>query len=204
MDPLKKLEENKKTCSWIGTYGLVSKLIEEINAKNMIEIGIAYGYHSEFILNKNKNINYIGIDPYKGHYDENDCFAEDVKKLFEKENQQEAFDVLYKTVKSKMKSYGDRFKIIRSKFKDCQDQIEDNSIDLIFVDGDHTYDGVIADLEVSWKKINKNGGILCGDDIGQSRVKKACDDFFKAKNVEYKLESINNSNYYWVYRFPKA
>lgn len=203
MSYLKTIEENKKHCSWLGSYGLVSKLIEEINAKNMIEIGVAYGYHSEFILNCNKNIKYIGIDPYEGHYDEGDCFAEDVKKLFNKENQQDGFNILYDTVETKMKSYGDRFRLIRNKFKDCQDQIKDNSIDLIFVDGDHTYNGVIEDLKVSWNKVNKNGGILCGDDIGQTRVKNACDDFFKEKGIEYKLESLNNVNYYWIYRFPK-
>jgi predicted O-methyltransferase YrrM len=204
MDNLKCLEDIKKICSWIKTYGTVSKLIKENNFKKIIEIGVAYGFHSEYILKNNQDVEYIGIDPYISSYDERDCFAEDVRRFFQKESQQDALDVLCETVKTKMEPYGDRFKIIRSKFKDCQDQIENNSIDLIFVDGDHTYNGVMEDLEISWKKINKNGGILCGDDIGQSRVKKACDDFFKGKKVEYKLESINNSNYYWVYRFPKA
>ena len=203
MDYLKTLEEIKGKCAWLSNYGLVTKLINEINAKNMIEIGVAYGFHSEFILNSNSNIEYIGIDPYKGHYDLNDCFAEDVKTFFDAETQDIAFDILHDTVLTKMKPFNDRFKLIRSSFENYKDQIKDDSIDLIFIDGDHTYDGVIEDLKISWDKINKNGGILCGDDINRSSVKNACDDFFKEKNVQYKSESLNNVNYNWTYRFPK-
>lgn len=203
MDHLKTLEKIKEKCTWLSSYGLVSKLINEIDAKKMIEIGVAYGFHAEFILNSNNNIEYIGIDTYKGSYDVNDCFAEDVKIFFGAETQQIAFDILHDTVFTKMKSFNGRFKLIRDSFENYKNQIKDDSIDLIFIDGDHTYDGVIKDLKISWDKINKNGGILCGDDIDRASVKEACDDFFKEKGVQYNRESLNNVNYNWTYRFPK-
>lgn len=196
-DAVAKIEEIKTYCSWIRSYGWVSSLIEEINAKQIIEIGVAYGFHCEHILKNNNIVNYIGIDPYKGEYDSNDCFAEDVKKFFSKSSQQEALDILYEAVKNKMSIYGDRFKLLRNNVENLDKEIENDSIDLIYVDGDHTYDGVMRDLIFSWKKVNKNHGILCGDDFGQSRVKKACDDFFNGKNIKYDIASNGN----WIYRF---
>ena len=193
---LELIENCKPHCSWTPSYGLILKLIDEIEAKQIIEIGVAYGYHSEFILQNNKEINYLGIDPYKAHYDDNDCFAEDVKRIFEADNQQDALDLLHEMVRHKMSPYQDRFKLIRNNVENIYDEIENDSVDIIFIDGDHTYDGVIKDLKFSWDKVNKNNGILCGDDIKMEAVKNACNDFFKLKNLNYKLEGS-----YWVFKF---
>ena len=38
------------------------------------------------------------------------------------------------------------------------------SVDLVFVDGDHRYSHAIQDLEAWWPKV-KPGGIICGDDF---------------------------------------
>jgi hypothetical protein len=41
--------------------------------------------------------------------------------------------------------------------------LPDHSLDWIYIDGDHSYDGVIADLRLSLTKV-KPGGFICGDD----------------------------------------
>lgn len=42
--------------------------------------------------------------------------------------------------------------------------IRDESADLIFIDGDHSYTGISQDLAAWWPKL-KQGGILCGHDL---------------------------------------
>lgn len=49
--------------------------------------------------------------------------------------------------------------------------------DLIFVDGDHSRDGVFSDLCGSWDLINEAGLVVCHDYGGMESVKKAVDEF---------------------------
>ena len=58
---------------------------------------------------------------------------------------------------------------------------ENNSFDVIYIDGLHTYEGVKKDIEMWLPKI-KTGGYICGHDYESkhfSGVKKAVDEFFK-------------------------
>jgi len=53
------------------------------------------------------------------------------------------------------------------------------TFDMVFIDGDHSYDAVLADL-VSWAPLIKSQGILAGHDYGGgwTGVKKAVDEMF--------------------------
>jgi predicted O-methyltransferase YrrM len=42
--------------------------------------------------------------------------------------------------------------------------VRDNVADIIFIDGDHSYDSVLRDIQLS-APLLKNGGIICGDDL---------------------------------------
>lgn len=42
-------------------------------------------------------------------------------------------------------------------------QIPDNSLDWVYIDGDHSYDAVLSDLRNFRQKV-RPGGIICGDD----------------------------------------
>lgn len=53
--------------------------------------------------------------------------------------------------------------VIRGKSQEVSDQIEDNSIDILFIDGDHRYSAVIKDIELYLPKL-KNNGIIVFDD----------------------------------------
>jgi len=61
---------------------------------------------------------------------------------------------------------------------------DDNSIDLSFVDGDHSYDGVTKDLEAILPKMKSKSVILCHDCHGENEVTKAVRDFC-IKNQEF-------------------
>lgn len=64
---------------------------------------------------------------------------------------------------------------------------KDNSIDFCYVDADHSYEGVMKDLEAWWPKV-KSGCYFGGDDYtkGWPGVQQAVNDFFKSKGIRVK------------------
>ena len=64
----------------------------------------------------------------------------------------------------------------------------ENYFDWVYIDGDHSYDSVIADLN-HWFPQVKSGGFLCGDDYGWSHEltegpKRAVDEFVKSHSLK--------------------
>lgn len=62
---------------------------------------------------------------------------------------------------------------------------DDESIDLIFVDGDHSYEGCFDDLKKAWPKLKMDGTMLLHDCTPNSEPLKAVDDFCKSNDIEY-------------------
>lgn len=184
------LEENKQTCSWFGSYGIIPYLAGIINAKKILEIGVAYGYHAEFICTMLPEIQYIGVDPYQANYDPADIFCRDVHTLFSAEDTQGAMDRLFNVVSFNLEKFQGRASLIREKSWLAADGFQDKTFDLVYIDGDHTYEGVMKDLAAWYPKVKK-GGIICGDDIGWPGVKKAVDEFFIKLKKDYQIISKN-------------
>ena len=63
---------------------------------------------------------------------------------------------------------------------------DDESVDFAFIDGDHSYEGCLRDLEAIWPKMKEQSPILIHDCIQQS-VLEAVKKFTNDKNVKYKL-----------------
>ena len=75
----------------------------------------------------------------------------------------------------------DRVRFIQGWSHEVAEQFEDRSLDLCFIDADHSESSVRADL-AAWAPKVKPGGILAGHDYGSKNhvgVKIAVDDFFK-------------------------
>lgn len=65
----------------------------------------------------------------------------------------------------------------------------DNSIDGVYIDGDHSYESVSEDIAVWYPKI-KSGGFLCGHDYNEKDWPgsfQAIKDFINKHNYEYKI-----------------
>ena len=195
------LEENKKTCSWFGSYGIVPHLAQMVEAENILEIGVAYGYHADFLCTVLPNIQYMGVDPYLADYDPDDIFSKDVERLFDEKDPQQAMERLFNVVQSNLQKFDGRAKLLREKSWDAAKRFEDHSLDLVYIDGDHTYQGVVKDLASWFPKIRK-GGMICGDDIGWPGVKRAVDEFFLKLGKDYQIISKdgfeNMSAFYYI------
>jgi predicted O-methyltransferase YrrM len=189
------LQSYEESCSWPDLYyDKIQSLIELSTPSRIVEIGVAYGYHARHILSNNSYVEYVGIDPYVAGYDEEDLFFQDVAKLF-RSTPNEAMNRLYRTVAEVLKrEFGSRVTIHREESVTASKRFEDGSLPFVFVDGDHRYAAVLADLTAWWPKIS-HGGVLCGDDFQWPGVRKAALDFFQSAGQGlFLLESPDNDH----------
>jgi hypothetical protein len=191
---------NGQEGGWAGYYyGVFSKIIRENNFKNCAEIGIGYGFHAKEILDNTCIEKLYLIDPMV--YYPNDNFAEDVLKYG-------GFEKLVNNIKIHLKEHENRYELFRCpSLSITNEQIPDDSLDAVFIDGDHSYEAVIKDLNFWWKKLKK-GGWMLGDDYDSCcpETRKAVDDFANANNLEIEFLSKPNAtkNGYPIYKFIKT
>lgn len=176
-------------------YGIVSKVINDNNFKICAEVGIGYGFHAKEILDKTQVEKLYLIDPMQFY--PNDGFATDVLKYG-------GFEKLVNNIKFHLKEYDNRYLWHRQPSTTIsQEQIADESLDLVFIDADHSYEAVSKDLPFWFKKIRK-GGWLLGDDYNSCHpgTTKAVDEFAKKNNFTLNfLYKPNNT--YPIYYFIK-
>jgi predicted O-methyltransferase YrrM len=73
----------------------------------------------------------------------------------------------------------------------CAAQFADASVDLIFVDADHSQTGVQRDL-TAWVPKIRSGGVIAGHDYASRRhpgVQRAVDEFFAGHPHPIQVES---------------
>jgi predicted O-methyltransferase YrrM len=80
---------------------------------------------------------------------------------------------------------------------DAVKNYEDESLDFVYIDADHEYEGVKRDIELWFPKVKK-GGVIAGHDYieGWDGVIKAVDEIFGKENLIIKRMS-------WIYNKPK-
>ena len=82
--------------------------------------------------------------------------------------------------------------LIKNISAEAAKMFDDNSINLLHIDGNHSYDGVKNDLNTYWTKM-KSGGIIINDDYTWGCCKKAIHEFIELKNAEI-LKSYEETN----------
>lgn len=176
---------NAENC-WVKSYSAFTNVLNKYNSKIGVEIGVAFGGHSEHIL-QNTNVEILyGIDPYLH-----------IEKYNDPMNlPQEQFDELYKFTINRLSNYNNRYKHIRKKSCDAINDIK-NKLDFVYIDADHSYNGVFNDLCLWFQKIEE-GGIIGGHDYEHPNfpgVKQAIDEFFRRFNwkVNYEGDGV-----WWV------
>jgi hypothetical protein len=176
-------------------YGIFEKVINDNNFKVVAEVGIGYGFHAKSILdNTNVDTLYL-IDPMR--YYPNDNFAKDVVSYG-------GFELLVKNIKLHLKEHDSRYTWLRQPSVTINnEQIPDESLDAVFLDGDHSYEAVSKDLPFWFNKVKK-GGWLLGDDYASCcpGTTKAVDEFALKNNLN--LEFLYKpGNSYPIYKFVR-
>lgn len=99
-----------------------------------------------------------------------------------------------------VEKFEERAKIVRKPSVEAALDIQDKSLDFVFIDADHSYEGCKADIRAWLPKI-KNDGILCGHDYKNTDypcfgVDKAVDEFSQHANLPLEI----GENFTWFIR----
>ena len=147
----------------------------------------------EYIKRKNKYTDET-IVQYK-------LLLKSLHKDFDVKNPDFTYQYFYEEV-IKLLGSKENVEVIRKFSEDAVNDISDNSIDLLYIDGNHAYDYVFKDLTLYEKKISHDG-VIMGNDFVKSRknsllshyeVIQAVINFIKIK-PEWRIFLINNDQY---------
>lgn len=144
-----------KLCKWANQNGAVGKCVE---------IGSYSGEGTVVLADHFKEV--LAVDPWENGYDPNDvashqCPMEDVFNAF--------------TERTKIKG---NINFSRGKSLDALEFVADGSLDLVYVDGDHRYEGALADIKGWLPKLRKSG-CMTGHDFSFPTVRQALSETFK-------------------------
>jgi hypothetical protein len=125
--------------------------------KVAVEVGTHRGVFARILLKKWKGQMLYCIDPWEvlpGY--------EYQAKFLDGGNESREGD--YKECLKNLKEFDGRYLLSRSTSPRESEQFEDKSVSFVYLDGDHSYKAVLADLKAWWPKV-RTGGILAGHDI---------------------------------------
>ena len=176
--------DSKKWISAPGLCDLVTHLFQQQETIVGLEIGVASGWTMHHFLQNLPNLQLTGIDPYIGYMDGNIKIA------------QEMLDAQYLAAQDNISDFAPRGKILRGYSQDFVNLFEDKSLDYIFIDGDHSYEGALRDCELFFPKIKSNG-IFAGHDWSFDGVQKAVNEF-KDQNGSPNIRLVAADVWYWI------
>lgn len=135
-----------------GRIETISNILNKIGAKTGVEIGVFKGEFSRNILERWNGTLYL-IDPWRELSDE---------EYLDSSNHKNHQDAFAQTMES-IKGFESRAFMLRGLGEEMIHLFKDNSLDYIYIDGNHDYDHVKQDLKLWWPKL-KAGGLLAGHD----------------------------------------
>jgi predicted O-methyltransferase YrrM len=145
-----------KTSPYIIECSRFDKLLQlfgELGFKKGAEIGVFRGLYSNDLITRIPDIeNLIGVDSWQnyGTYLMSDM-RPDMAKAYA-----EASEIYSR--------YGSKATMIRGWSTDVAKTIPDGSLDFVFIDANHTYEFVVADI-AAWDPKVRKGGIIYGHDF---------------------------------------
>jgi hypothetical protein len=165
---------------WFNFQNIYSEMVQRFpNGSHFVEIGAWFGcstaYMAVEIANSGKLIWFDTVDTWEGSVNE----PEHYRIVTEHGGN------IYKAFLDYLRPVLQYVKPIRMTSEAASKCYTDNSLDFVFIDGEHTYSAVTLDLNCWHPKVKKDG-IIGGHDYHSDwpEVKQAVDDFFKGRVVQ--------------------
>jgi Methyltransferase domain len=190
---------------WAWYYGHISQYLKCTNATKFVEVGAAYGANAAYQLKHTTFLQeYHIVDPFLSGYDSSDAMSSeftmaaknatssDIAKAWSDSIQ---FHLSYMGLYSRSQSMipaGCKLKIHNTFSINGALFFEDDSMDVIFIDGIHTYEGVMNDIIAWFPKVKRHGAIIFNDFGSWDGVTKAVIEFSSKYNLE--INMIDGTN----------
>jgi len=161
--------------------------------KNMkiVEIGVFKGDFSKLIFQNMKPSELILVDIFEGYMGSGDKDGDNMEYV--------SLEDEYNKIKNYFNK-NNNVKIIKSKSNDFLLSIENESLDMVYIDASHEYEDVVIDLEISYEKVRK-GGFICGHDYVSPRfegVVRAVDEFCEKKKLKIEYLAMDGCPSYCI------
>ena len=175
------VEEYPVVLKGLNREGLV-ELWKELGYRKGCEVGVRTGGFSKMMFDGIPKLEMYLVDPFCN----------------------------YKGYKERTDKHADNERIARKSLDGCNitwinelseiafNEIQDNSLDFVYIDGNHKYDYVLLDM-LLWSRKVRSGGMISGHDYLTDKrpytrdVKKAVDDYTKRHNIApWYLTDIGN------------
>lgn len=148
-----KLDINKRSPIEIPNFGRdqLGGLFYGLGFTVGAEIGTEQGAYAETLLKGNPKLQLFCVDAwtaYRGYRDH---------------TRQEKLDRFYQITKDRLEPYKQRTVIIKSFSMDALKDFKNESLDFVYIDGNHDFINVTQDI-FYWSKKVRKGGIISGHD----------------------------------------
>lgn len=163
--------------------------MKKYNIQNICEVGVSLSANFKRLLYGGPKV-LVGID----------CWKEDgIISHNDSQYTQEKLDEYFEYAKHFMHKFPS-VRIYRQYSHDAVENFPDEYFDLIYIDGDHSYNGCKQDIEDWWPKVKK-GGLFLGDDYSHQHARvtgmkfeviRAVDEFVKKNNLTMYVVPQNN------------
>ncbi len=160
----------------------VLEMFRECGFKVGAEIGTDTGSYAREICEKVPGVKLFCIDPWLAYTE-----ADVVKD-------QQTADHLYEKTKELLSPFD--CEVIRKTSMEAVRDFEDNSLDFVFIDGNHEYSYVLEDI-IEWTKKVKPGGFIYGHDYTENKERK-----YGIVEAVQKYTKDNNINPWFVLHVP--
>lgn len=153
---------------------------------NGVEVGVKEGKFSGHLLSAFPKLRMVGVDPYEDQPKCDDMGYQDYTNW--------SFPKILNDLDSNVGRFGDRFRLIRKYSVDASHEIEDASVDFVFIDAQHTYKSVTEDI-AAWKGKVRPGGLICGHDYDFTRPRFA--DVIRAVDEAFDGVGTADDHVWW-------
>lgn len=146
------LDVNQRLPIAIADFGRnqLAELFHELDFKIGVEVGVAAGEYSEILAKANPQMKLYGIDPWKPLRDYRDY------------TRRSTFDRLRQDAEKRLASFAN-YEFIKKLSMEAVHDFDNESLDFVYIDGNHNFQNVTNDI-VEWSKKVKPGGIISGHD----------------------------------------
>lgn len=144
----------------------LEKLVKDNNFTLGAELGVHEGVTHFHLLDTCPNLTMIGVDVYR--------------------RQQEKY---WDAVAKELPKYGIRSRFYRQPTVEAASNVGTGELDFVFIDADHKYTSVWADISAWAPKVRK-GGYVTGHDCNDPDVKRAVIEFFGADGYETAQDDV--------------
>ena len=149
-------------------------------ASTWVEVGVYRGDTTSKVSKARPLARVVGVDPWLSPLGTGNTFgANDVDMATKPQAQ---FERWYQETKTKLMRFGSRVRLMRLASVAAAAELREQRFDLVFIDGDHSYEACAADI-AAWRGLVREGGWLGGHDYAKARfpgVTQAVDEVFPA------------------------